>query len=160
MIDTSPPPLVIFHTYIMPPIKKPTTTKRKRKRKSHYKTGIHHSPKCPTPIKYRSGWEYTVALYLDQDANVLSYEYESIKIRYTVAGKYHDYYPDFLVLYKSGKKVIVEVKRADKLTDRKVIAKATATRKWLKENKLDDYEYQFWSDAVIEGFTKLLETKK
>ena len=143
----------------MPPIKKPTT-KRRRKRKSHYKTGIHHSPKCPTPIKYRSGWEYTVALYLDQDANVLSYEYESIKIRYAVAGKYHDYYPDFLVLYKSGKKVIVEVKRADKLTDRKVIAKATATRKWLKENKLDDYEYQFWSDAVIEGFTKLLETKK
>ena len=134
--------------------------KRRRKRKSHYKTGIHHSPKCPTPIKYRSGWEYTVALYLDQDANVLSYEYESIKIRYAVAGKYHDYYPDFLVLYKSGKKVIVEVKRADKLTDRKVIAKATATRKWLKENKLDDYEYQFWSDAVIEGFTKLLETKK
>jgi hypothetical protein len=145
----------------MPPIKKTTTTvKRRRKRKSHYKTGIHHSPKCPTPIKYRSGWEYTVALYLDQDANVLSYEYESIKIRYAVAGKYHDYYPDFLVLYKSGKKVIVEVKRADKLTDRKVIAKATATRKWLKENKLDDYEYQFWSDAVIEGFTKLLETKK
>ena len=145
----------------MPPIKKPTTTvKKRRKRKSHYKTGIHHSPKCPTPIKYRSGWEYTVALYLDQDANVLSYEYESIKIRYAVAGKYHDYYPDFLVLYKSGKKVIVEVKRADKLTDRKVIAKATATRKWLKENKLDDYEYQFWSDAVIEGFTKLLETKK
>jgi hypothetical protein len=143
----------------MPPIKKPTT-KRRRKRKSHYKTGIHHSPKCPTPIKYRSGWEYTVALYLDQDANVLSYEYESIKIRYAVAGKYHDYYPDFLVLYKSGKKVIVEVKRADKLTDRKVIAKATATRKWLKENKLDDYEYQFWSDAVIEGFAKLLETKK
>lgn len=145
----------------MPPIKKTTTTvKKRRKRKSHYKTGIHHSPKCPTPIKYRSGWEYTVALYLDQDTNVLSYEYESIKIRYAVAGKYHDYYPDFLVLYKSGKKVIVEVKRADKLTDRKVIAKATATRKWLKENKLDDYEYQFWSDAVIEGFTKLLETKK
>jgi len=144
----------------MPPIKKPTTTKRRRKRKSHYKTGIHHSPKCPTPIKYRSGWEYTVALYLDQDANVLSYEYESIKIRYAVAGKYHDYYPDFLVLYKTGKKVIVEVKRADKLTDRKVIAKATATRKWLKENKLEDYEYQFWSDAVIEGFTKLLEAKK
>ena len=142
----------------MRPKKKPV--KRRRKRKRHYITGIHHSPKCPTPIKYRSGWEHTVALYLDQDANVLSYEYESIKIRYTVAGKYHDYYPDFLVLYKSGKKVIVEVKRADKLTDRKVIAKATATRKWLKENKLDDYEYQFWSDAVIEGFTKLLETKK
>lgn len=141
----------------MRPKKKPV--KRRRKRKRHYITGIHHSPKCPTPIKYRSGWEHTVALYLDQDPNVLSYEYESINIRYAVAGKYRTYTPDFLILYKDGKKVIVEVKRADKLTDRKVIAKATATRKWLKENKLDDYEYQFWTNAVIEGFTKLLEAK-
>jgi len=141
----------------MRPKKKPV--KRRRKRKRHYITGIHHSPKCPTPIKYRSGWEHTVALYLDQDPNVLSYEYESINIRYAVAGKYRTYTPDFLILYKDGKKVIVEVKRADKLTDRKVIAKATATRKWLKENKLDDYSYEFWTNAVIEGFTKLLEAK-
>ena len=141
----------------MRPKKKPV--KRRRKRKRHYITGIHHSPKCPTPIKYRSGWEHTVALYLDQDPNVLSYEYESINIRYAIAGKYRTYTPDFLILYKDGKKVIVEVKRADKLTDRKVIAKATATRKWLKENKLDDYSYEFWTNAVIEGFTKLLEAK-
>lgn len=139
---------------------KKKTVKKQRKRKRHYITGTHHSPKCPTPIKYRSGWEYTVALYLDQNPEVLSYEYESINIRYAIAGRYRTYIPDFIVLYKSGKKVIVEVKRADKLTDRKVIAKATATRKWLKENKLEDYEYQFWSDAVIEGFTKLLEAKK
>jgi hypothetical protein len=139
---------------------KKKTVKKRRKRKKHYITGTHYSPKCPTPIKYRSGWEYTVALYLDQNPDVLSYEYESIIIRYAIAGRYRNYTPDFLVLYKTGKKVIVEVKRADKLTDRKVIAKATATRKWLKENKLEDYEYQFWSDAVIEGFTKLLEAKK
>lgn len=130
-----------------------------RRRKKRYITGIHHSPKCKTPINYRSSWELTVALYLDQDPNVLSYEYESINIRYAIAGRYRTYTPDFLILYKDGKKVIVEVKRADKLTDRKVIAKATATRKWLKENKLDDYEYQFWTNAVIEGFTKLLEAK-
>lgn len=142
----------------MPPIKKPV--KRRRKRKSHYITGIHHSPKCPTPIKYRSGWEYTVALYLDLDPNVLSYEYESINIRYAIAGRYRTYIPDFLILYKDGKKVIVEVKRADKLTDRKVIAKATATRKWLKENKLDDYDYQFWTGELIKTLQKLLEAKE
>jgi hypothetical protein len=146
----------------MPQIKKATKTKvkRKRKRKKHYITGIHHSPKCPTPINYRSGWELTVALYLDQNPEVLLYEYESINIRYAVAGRYRTYTPDFLIVYKDGKKVIVEVKRADKLTDRKVIAKATATRKWLKENKLIDYDYQFWTNAVIEGFKKLLEAKK
>jgi hypothetical protein len=90
---------------------------------------------------------------------VLSYEYESINIRYAIAGRYRTYTPDFIIVYKSGKKVIAEVKRADKLTDRKVIAKATATRKWLKENKLDDYDYQFWTDELIEGFKKFLEAK-
>ena len=138
---------------------KKKTVKKRRKRKSHYITGTHHSPKCSTPINYRSSWELTVAQYLDQNPDVLSYEYESIIIRYAIAGRYRRYTPDFLVLYKTGKKVIVEVKRADKLTDRKVIAKATATRKWLKENKLEDYEYQFWTDAVIEGYRKLLEAK-
>lgn len=142
----------------MPPTKKKPVKKR-RKRKRHYITGTHHSPKCPTPINYRSGWEYTVALYLDQDPNVLSYEYESINIRYAIAGRYRTYTPDFLILYKDGKKVIAEIKRADKLTDRKVIAKAVATRKWLKENKLGDYDYQFWTNAVVESFRKLLEVK-
>lgn len=144
-------------------IKKKATNKplkRRRKRKKHYITGIHHSPKCPTPIKYRSGWEHTVVLYLDQDPNVVSYEYESLKIRYAVAGRYRDYYPDFLIFYKDGKKVIVEVKRADKLTDRKVIAKAIATKKWLKENKMDDYDYQFWTDQLIKNMQMLFDSKK
>ena len=143
----------------MPPVKKKPIKKPKRKRKSHYITGTHHSPKCPTPINYRSSWELTVAQYLDQSPDVISYEYESVNIRYAVAGKYRTYTPDFIVLYKSGKKVIVEVKREDKLTDRKVVAKAIATRKWLKENKLVDYVYEFWTNAVIEGFRKLLEAK-
>lgn len=141
----------------MPPIKKKPT---RRKRKRHYITGTHHSPKCPTPINYRSSWELTVAQYLDQCPDVVAYQYESFVIRYAVAGRYRNYYPDFLVLYKSGKKVIVEVKREDKLTDRKVVAKAIATRKWLKENKLVDYVYEFWTDSAIEGFRKLLEAAK
>lgn len=141
----------------MPPIKKPT--KKRHKRKKHYITGVHHSPKCSTPIHYRSGWERTVALYLDKNPDVVSYEYESFQIRYAVAGKYRNYTPDFLITYKNGKKIIVEVKRQDKLTDRKVIAKATATRKWLKENKMDDYEYQFWTNELIAAFEKFLEKK-
>ena len=143
----------------IPFMKSKPTKPVKRRRKRHYITGVHNSPKCALPINYRSGWELTVAQYLDQDPEVLSYEYESIIIRYAVSGKYHSYTPDFLVVYKGGKKVVVEVKRADKLMDRKVVAKATATRKWLKENKLDDYEYQFWTNSVIEAFKKVLELK-
>ncbi len=105
----------------------------------------------------RSKWEANLARFY-RFTGVL-YFYEPCEFWFPVERGIRTYTPDFLILYKDGKKVIVEVKRADKLTDRKVIAKATATRKWLKENKLDDYEYQFWTNAVIEGFTKLLEAK-
>lgn len=142
----------------MPPVKR-RTKHRRRKRKSHYITGIHNSPKCSTPIEYRSGWELTVAHYLDSNPDVVSYEYESFRIPYVVAGKPHIYTPDFFIQYKSGKKIIVEVKRADKLTNRVVIAKATATRKWLRENNMD-VGYEFWSNSLIAGFKKLLEIKK
>ena len=58
------------------PIKK--TKKKKRKRKSHYITGIHHSIKCKKPIKYRSGWEHSVAQYFDLSDEISSYEYEGL----------------------------------------------------------------------------------
>jgi hypothetical protein len=134
----------------------------KRRKKRHYKTGTHHSPKCSTPISYRSGWELVVAQTLDENPDVVSYEYESLKIPYKMAGKVHYYFPDFLVTYKGGRRLLVEVKRADKLTNRKVIAKATAARVWLRENKetMGDCGFEFWTNSLIEAFQKLLELKK
>lgn len=133
--------------------------KKRSRRKRRYKTGVHHSPKCLTPIHYRSGWEETVCKALDANPDVLSYEYESLHIPYLMAGKPHTYTPDFLVTYKDGRNIVVEVKRADKLTNRKVIAKATAARKWLREHR-PDVGYEFWTNALIEKYQKILEMKK
>ena len=135
-----------------------SATKKKRKRK-HYKTGVHHSPKCSAPIHYRSGWEKTVAEFLDNNPEVVSYEYESLMVPYVMAGKGHTYYPDFLVRYKSGRTVIVEVKRQDKLATKKVMLKNAAVRSWIiKEGK--GWEFEVWTDAVVMGFRKLVEAKK
>lgn len=139
----------------MPPIKKPI---RRRKKRRHYKTGIHNSPKCSSPIHYRSGWELTVAQTLDNNPDVISYEYESLQIPYVVAGKRHDYCPDFIIAYKSGKRVIVEVKRQDKLSNRVVVAKAVAARRWITEQN-NGWTYEIWTDAVVEAFKKLLDIK-
>jgi len=139
----------------MPSIKKSI---KRRKRKRHYKTGIHHSPKCSIPIRYRSGWELIVAKTLDSNPDVISYEYESIQIPYVTAGKHHDYYPDFIITYKSGKRVIVEVKRQDKVANRVVVAKAAAARRWITEQN-NGWTYEIWTDAVVEAFKKILEIK-
>lgn len=133
-------------------------TTRKRRKKRHYKTGIHNSPKCKTPIKYRSGWELVVCLTLDANPNVASYEYETIKIPYILSKKSHTYFPDFIITYTDGKKTIVEVKREDKLATKIVIAKAAAARKWIIEQN-NGWGYEIWTNKIIEGFSKLLEIK-
>lgn len=121
---------------------------RSSKRK-HYKTGIHHSTKCPTIIKYRSGWELSVCQFLDASEKVLKYEYESIQIPYisnAKTGKVRIYYPDFLIYFSSGRKVIVEVKRVDKLSNPKVMKKTAAGKNFAKKNGM---EYELWTNEII-----------
>lgn len=150
----------MFHSHTKPKTQTPKKPRRRRKR-GHYHTGVHHSPKSPAPINYRSGWELTVCKALDVNPEVIRYEYESLQIPYLMGGKQHTYTPDLLIAYKSGKKVIAEIKRADKLTDRKVIAKATAVRQWLRDNGLaGEYEYQFWTNSLVEAYEKLLAAKE
>jgi hypothetical protein len=131
--------------------------KKRRKRKRHYKTGIYNSPKCKTPIKYRSGWELEVAKYLDFDVNVIEYGYECVAIEYVAnirTGKVRSYYPDFLISYKDGLVKLVEVKRKDKLNDPKVLKKAEAAEKWCEKKGI---KYEFWTNTMIEAYKKINE---
>lgn len=130
------------------------TKKRKRRRKRHYITGTYNSTKCTSgPINYRSSWELSVAQYLDLDATVVSYQYETLLIPYMFRGKKHTYYPDFIVQYVNNKNKVIEVKRKDKLGDLKVIAKQKAVKVWCEAN---DYEYVFWTNLMIEAIRKSL----
>jgi hypothetical protein len=139
----------------MSPIKKPI---RRRKKRRHYKTGIHHSPKCSKSFKYRSGWELSVATYLDLSDNVISYEYETLEIPYLLKEDKHIYIPDFLVYYKDKPQpMIIEIKRQDKLGDRKVMAKTKAAREWAEKN---NYSYQIWTDQMIAAIRSVLPLKK
>jgi hypothetical protein len=127
--------------------------KSKRKKKL-YKTGIHISPKCKNPIKYRSGWEYIAAQAFDLDKNVVEYEYESFTIPYIAnvrSGKLRTYLPDFLVTYNDGTKIIVEIKKTNALSHAIVIKKAEAAEKWAKKKGM---LYQIWSKDVIDQMKK------
>ena len=124
-----------------------------RKKKSHYHTGVHVSPKSLTPVKYRSGWELEVCKFLDADSNVLSYIYEGVVIPYisnTKTGKIRRYFPDFLICYKDLSKKLVEVKREDKILSPTVMKKSAAALDWCKRNGAT---YEIWSNAIITKIT-------
>jgi hypothetical protein len=70
----------------------------------------------PTNIIYRSLWELRVMKYLDENVNVLEWKSEEIAIPYIspVDGRYHRYFPDFVVKVRAPegvtKTMILEVK--------------------------------------------------
>lgn len=136
-------------------IKRVKRVSKRKKRKRRYLTGVHTSPKCLTPIKYRSSWEKVACVHFDNDPKVIKYEYESVKIPYVSnkrTGKLLNYIPDFIVEYFDGTKVIIEIKREDKLNNIKVLQKAEAARLWAEKQNMS---YLFWTQTVILPLKKL-----
>ena len=135
--------------------------RKKRKKKSRYHTGSHKSPKCKAIVKYRSGWEKTVCEHLDANPDVLAYEYEELIIPYLAnkkTGKIRNYFPDFLVYYKDGSRILVEVKRKNLLGNLIVKKKAKAAEEWCR--KQQNVKYEFWTDPMIMTFRKMLTITK
>jgi len=68
----------------------------------------------PTNIMYRSGWELSVMFWCDKKDNVVAWCSEDIQVPYLCPtdNKIHRYFVDFLIKFKSGKIVLVELKPA------------------------------------------------
>jgi hypothetical protein len=104
--------------------------------------------------RYRSGWEMTFMMFLDNNENVLQWASESISIPYKnpLTGKQSMYVPDFLVTYKGPKgttvaelieikpksQSLIEAKMKDR--DRVIVAinyaKWDAATRWARANGL------------------------
>jgi hypothetical protein len=67
-------------------------------------------------ITFRSSWELKVMCYLDTNDNILEWSSEEVVIPYLspIDGRYHRYFPDFLVKKRNPngtiKMVLIEVK--------------------------------------------------
>jgi hypothetical protein len=104
--------------------------------------------------RYRSGWELTFMMFLDNNDNIVNWASESIRIPYRnpITGKQSMYVPDFFVTYrdrnnktraelieiKPKKQSLVESKASDR--DRAVVAvnyaKWDSATKWARRNGL------------------------
>lgn len=134
------------------------THNRKRKRKKHYITGSHSSPKCTNgPAKFRSGWEQSVCEYLDINPEVVEYQYEPFEIKYVSnrkTGRIRIYIPDFIITYTNGSKKLVEVKREKHLETPTVKKKAIVAKSWAFRNSA---EYEFWTEKKIREIRRHLK---
>jgi hypothetical protein len=111
--------------------------KRRKKKESHYQTGTHVSPKGGE-CKYRSGWELQYMQYLDANPDIASYEYEKVVVGYisnVSSGRIRKYWPDFLIVYTDGRRVLVEIKPKKRLANRIVQKKHAAAEQWCQEHE-------------------------
>jgi hypothetical protein len=94
--------------------------------------GYHESVKCGV-IPYRSSLELQFMEILDGNPNVDSYEYEPEGIPYTLEGKPHKYYPDFLITWTNGRQEVIEIKPSSELQTIKNKAKFDSAQLYYEE---------------------------
>lgn len=68
------------------------------------------------PIIYRSSWELSVMNWCDKNPSIISWGSESIIINYfyTVDKKYHRYFIDFIIKFRTGETYLIEIKPESK----------------------------------------------
>jgi len=104
------PPVAMTKAIVMKDLSAKGKVKNK---KPQFREGWYHSTKMNKKIHYRSGYESTIYELLDADVDVLAFEEEPFKIAYLHKGKQHQYIPDILVRFITGRIEIWEVKPAN-----------------------------------------------
>jgi hypothetical protein len=121
----------------------------------------------PKNVIYRSGWERAVMMWCDDNPNVVSWVSEEIIIPYICETdkRPHRYFMDFMVKYKDGRTVLIEVKPhketikpktgqgrprrqvlSETLTYIKNISKWTATEKYVADR---GWHFEIWDEHKL-----------
>jgi hypothetical protein len=98
------------------------------------KKGFHLSTKTGENCFFRSSWEEDLMKWLDTNPNVLTWEYEKIRLPYVYDDHKRWYVPDFLVTYTDSSRHMIEVKPKEFVEAQRVRLKREAGEKWCLEN--------------------------
>lgn len=93
-------------------------------RKSQFKQGYYPINECKKyigkgPIIYRSSWEFKFCKYCERTPEISHWISEPLEIKYlnSLDGKFHRYYPDFLIKTNEGKTFLIEIKPSSQLKE-------------------------------------------
>jgi hypothetical protein len=100
------------------------------------KKGWYTSSKVDRSYFYRSSWEEAVMQWLDRCPNVVTWEYETLRIPYFYEkeGCQRWYVPDFVIIWNSGLCQVVEVKPKEFVETDRVRLKREAAERWCAVN--------------------------
>lgn len=120
----------------------------------------------PTNIIARSGWEYKVFQWLDENPQVLEWASEEVVIPYVCVTdkQFHRYFPDIYVKFQNGDRYIVEIKPYDQTQEPKprratksyideVFAYGKNFSKWSAAKKfaeMNGYKFQIWTENELQ----------
>lgn len=114
--------------------------KRKAYGTNFHQKGLYFSIKINKELNYRSSWELATIKWLDNNDEIITYEYEKIRIVYYMkeADRNHkrNYIPDFLITFKDGHKELWELKPQEFTKNEKTQLKAEAAIKYCRENNI------------------------
>jgi len=112
--------------------------------------GTYDSTKCIRGKSiYRSGYELQTHVHLDNDENVEFYDYEPFQIPYYDTEDHKRYYTiDFIIKYKSGGLLAVEVKNNYTKEEFLNHNKYKAAKSLFEEEKI---EFEIWTNDKIES---------
>ena len=101
-------------------------------------------------MKYKSSYEKKAFIKLDEDDNVLKYEYESLAINYDnpIKNITGSYLIDLIVHYKDGRRKLIEIKPNKWLQDPVVAAKIAAGLDFAIKNNM---EFEVWEEIALFG---------
>ena len=109
----------------------------------------------PMEIIYRSSWELTLMSKMDRDDNVEWWSSEETIVPYSNPAKpgaqtgqvNARYFPDFVVHYKDGRTVMIEVKPFKEISPPRRSKRAKTSRRFLKEAATYAINYRKWEAA-------------
>lgn len=98
------------------------------------RNGDHKSDKAGRTMHYRSGWEFAVMKHLDVNPDVMTYEYESVRVSYRYNDNKRWHVPDFIITFHDGRREMWEVKPETYIDTEKVKLKSEAARVYCEQN--------------------------
>jgi len=105
-----------------------------------------YSKKRAEFMNCRSSYEKKAIEKMDNDEDILYYEYEPVTIPYVFDKEDHSYYPDFLVEHRFDGSKIIEVKPKNLVEHEVNIAKFEAARLYCEEY---DLLYEIWTEEEL-----------
>lgn len=108
--------------------------------KNNHRSGTYVSSKTGKEYWFRSSWELACMKYLDANENVVTWEYESVRISYIYDNHKRWYVPDFLITFTDKHSEMWELKPAKFCENEKTALKSRAAKQFCNENLISCFQ--------------------